>query len=149
MARMTGRRGFRSGFTLIEAVSALAILAVLVYLAAGSFLNLAPKYRLEKAVWEVVAALNGARAKAIFESADFRVKFGSSGYRVEKKDETTQAWIPDRQASLEGVATAANNTPVFTPEGSVTGLATITVTNAWGGYKITLAITGRIKTARS
>jgi hypothetical protein len=31
--------------------------------------------------------------------------------------------------------------------GTVANLATIKITNGWGGYKITLAISGRIKAA--
>jgi len=43
------------------------------------------------------------------------------------------------------VTLKANNTPVFYPEGTVSNLATILVSNDRGGYRITLAMTGRVK----
>ncbi|MCX6566653.1 MAG: prepilin-type N-terminal cleavage/methylation domain-containing protein [Candidatus Aminicenantes bacterium] len=140
---MTGR-----GFTLIETALVLAIFAIIIYMAAFSFLNLASKYRLEKAVGEVRAALNTARAKSILNGCNFRVRFGADCYRIENYDETANIWIPDTAAGIEGATVEANNTPVFTPEGAVTNLATIRISNGWGGYKLTLAITGRIKTTR-
>jgi prepilin-type N-terminal cleavage/methylation domain-containing protein len=147
MARMIDRKAI-TGFTLIETVASLAILATLIYLASVSLLGMAPKYKLEKGVWEIRAALNAARAKAILESVDFRVKIEPAGYQMEKRGAPANPWTMETRRTLEGVACSANNMPVFTPEGAVTGLATITVTNSWGGYKITLAITGRIKTTR-
>jgi len=144
MARsMTGR-----GFTLIEAVLAIAILAMMIYLASFSFFNLVPKYKLEKAVWEVRAALNTARARSILDGFNYRVRLRAESYAIEKYDETAKTWRQETSTGLEGVTVEANNNPVFTPEGSVTNLASIRVTNGWGGYKLTLAITGRIKVAR-
>ena len=140
---MTGR-----GFTLIEAVLALAILAVIITAASLSFLNLAAKYRLEKAVGEVRTALVSARAKSILNGRRFRVRFGADFYRIETYDENSGLWLPDASAGIEGAAVTANNAPVFTPEGGVTNMAMIKIFNGWGAYKMTLAITGRIKIAR-
>lgn len=138
----------RKGFTLLEMVVSLAVLAMLIYLAATSFLNLAPKYRLEKAVWELGSALHSARFKSIFEGASIRVKLYSGSYALEKYDEGLGIWMLREKHFLEGVKVEANNAPVFSPEGMTSGLATITVSNSWGKYKITVAITGRIKTTR-
>jgi len=137
-----------AGFTLIEMVLSLSVLAMMIYLASTSFLNLAPKYRLEKAAWEVAAAMSAARMKAIFEEADYKFSAEPSGYRLEKRADGTKPWILETKRSLEGVSVSANNSPIFTPEGAVAGLASVTVANGWGAYKITVAITGRIKTSR-
>ena len=136
------------GFTLIETAVVLAIFAIIIYMASLSILNLASKYRLEKAVGEIRSALNTARAKSILNGCNFRVRFGADFYRIETYDENANIWVPDDEAGIEGATVEANNAPVFTPEGSVTNLATIRVSNGWGGYKLTLAITGRIKTTR-
>jgi Tfp pilus assembly protein FimT len=136
------------GVTLVETVISLSILSMLLYLAATSFLDLAPKYELEKAVWELRSALNAARYKALFEGASFRIKLYPSGYAEEKYEDGLKNWTLVEKHWLEDVSIEANNSPVFTPEGTVTGLATIYVANSWGKYKITLAITGRIKAAR-
>jgi Tfp pilus assembly protein FimT len=136
------------GFTLFEAVISLTILSAIIYLASTSFLNLVPKYRLEKAVWEIRSALNSVRYKALVEGTSFRVKLYSDSYSVEKYEESTKIWMLAEKHILEGVAVETNNAPIFTPEGTVSGLATIYVSNARGTYKITLAITGRIKAVK-
>jgi hypothetical protein len=77
-----------------------------------------------------------------------RVRFLPGGFDLETRDETTGVWTLRRSARLEGVSVRANNAPVFHPQGTVSGLATITVSNAKGAYAITIAITGRIRTSR-
>jgi prepilin-type N-terminal cleavage/methylation domain-containing protein len=144
MVRLMDRRGF----TLIEIVIVLAILAMAISMASFPLMNLAEKIRLEKAVGEVRAALNTARIKALLDGVNFRVRFAENRFEIEKFDEDAESWTLDTAAGFEGAAVEANNSPIFTPEGTVTNLATIRVVNRWGGYKMTLAITGRIKTIR-
>ncbi len=136
------------GFTLVEAAISLMILSAIIYLASTSLLSVVPKYRLEKAVWEIRSALNSARYRALVEGVSFRVKLFSDGYSVEKFEESTKTWVLAEKHILEGVAVESNNAPIFTPEGTVSGLATISISNARGTYKITLAITGRIKAVK-
>lgn len=136
------------GFTLIEAVLAIALLAAMTYLASFSLMGLTDKYELEKAVWEVRAALSTARVKSVLDSLDHRVRFRPDHVFLERFDEETEQWLGLSSSRIEGAVIEANNSPIFTPEGTVTNLATIKVTNGWGGYQLTLAITGRIKTVR-
>jgi type II secretory pathway pseudopilin PulG len=138
----------RAGFSLIETVVVLSLAGGILYLGTGSLLSLVPKYRLETGVWEVRSALNRARWQAIHEGVSFRVRFLSAGMTTERYDPESETWRICRRQPIEGVRVAANNTPIFTAQGTVTGLATITAVNNWGGYKLTLAITGRVKTAR-
>jgi type II secretory pathway pseudopilin PulG len=135
----------KKGFTLLETLLMLSVAAILLYAGSNAFLNLAPKYRLKKATWEIQTRLNYARHKAIFEGRPVRVSFKPAGYTVEKYDEIQKAWRPDVSGSIEGVKIEANNTPTFHPLGTVSNLATITVTNSWGKYRLTLAISGRIR----
>jgi prepilin-type N-terminal cleavage/methylation domain-containing protein len=144
----TTRLKARPGFTLIEAVVVLSLLGTLVYMGASSLLSLIPKYKLESAMWDIRSTLNAARYKAVFENASIRVRFGSGQWEMEKYDAARKAWISCRRRSVDGVRVEANNSPLFTAQGTVSGLATITIANSWGAYKITLAISGRIKTAR-
>jgi prepilin-type N-terminal cleavage/methylation domain-containing protein len=137
----------RKGFALIEALAVMALAGVLVYGASSALMNLAPKYRLKKAAWEVQTRLNYARYRAIFEGCAFRVRFEPDGYVVEKHDETLDEWRPAARGSVEGVAIEANNSPTFYPVGTVSNLATILVFNSWGTYRITIAISGRVKAA--
>jgi len=138
----------RPGFTLIETVLALALAGFLVYAGAVSFKQMIPKFRLQTGVWEIGSSLNQARFGAIWKGVPMRVRFDPSGCAVEIYDEGPKAWRPARTARLEGVEVRANNTPTFYPEGTVSDLATIYVSNSRGSYKITVAITGRIKTVK-
>ena len=136
------------GFTLIEVLVFLSIFAVLLGLASSSFLNSSDKHRLQKAVWEIHAKLNYARFKAIFDGTKSRISFSPSGYTIEKYKTDTGMWKEEMGNILEGVYIQANNSPVFHPQGTVSHLASITVSNTWGSYNITLAISGRIRIAK-
>jgi len=135
----------RRGFTLLETLAALALMAVLIYAGASSFFKLAPKYRLGRATWEVQTRLNYARYKAIRQGYPVRVIFRPDGYTIEKYVAGLDAWQPESAGAIEGVRIQANNTPTFYPAGTISNFATILVSNAWGTNRITLAITGRIK----
>ena len=134
-----------SGFSLMETVIALLVVALIAVVASTSFLSYAPKYRLLGAVRKVHSRLNYIRYKAIFEGMKFRLKFESNSYAVEKYDEDKKEWKRETRSSLEGVTIQANNNPVFHPQGTVSNLASIVISNSWGKYRITLAISGRIK----
>jgi len=141
------RRG-PGGFTLIEIVMALSLAGLFVYGCAYTFQRLVPKFQLQSGIWEVTSGLNQARFRAIMSGSPVRVRFVPTGFVFERYDETARIWRTARTASLPGVAVRANNSPVFHPQGTVSDLASITVSNARGTYRITVAITGRIRTAR-
>jgi prepilin-type N-terminal cleavage/methylation domain-containing protein len=136
------------GFTLLEVLVFLSIFSILLGAASISFLNSSDKYRLQKAVWEIHAKLNYARFKAIFDGTKSRVIFNPAGYTIEKFDQEKEDWKFDSGNSLEGVYIQANNTPLFHPQGTVSNLVSITLSNSWGSYKVTLAISGRIKISK-
>lgn len=136
----------KKGFSLTEVVIALFFLAILVSIASMSFSNLVPKYNLKEAVWEINSRLNYARYKAIFDGMKVRLRFNRRSYVIEMYDESQKEWKKDRECFLKGVTIQANNNPTFHPEGTVSNLASIYIFNSWGKYRITIAITGRIKT---
>jgi prepilin-type N-terminal cleavage/methylation domain-containing protein len=135
----------KNGFTLLESVVVLAILAIVIGAGVSSVSGLAPKYHLEKAVWEARAKLSQARIRSLWEGIDYRVRFSSCGYFLEIYDEASKSWVARQSGGLEGVKLEANNSPIFHPTGTVSNLATIIVSNARGKYRITLAISGRVK----
>lgn len=138
----------RPGFTLVEAALALGLAGLLALGAAQSIGGLGPRLRLRSGTWEVTSGLSQARFRAIMSGEPVRVRFLPGGFVLESRDGEAGAWRPRRSVGLEGVNVRANNAPVFHPEGTVSGLATITVSNAKGAYAITIAITGRIRTRR-
>ncbi len=138
----------RPGFTLIEAVLALAIAGFLVYGGATAIGRLGPRLDLRSGAWQITSGLQQARFRAILSGEPIRVRFAASGLFLERYDGGSGTWRPARAILLPGVSVQANNAPVFLPQGTVSGLATITVSNAQGSYRITVAITGRIRTVR-
>lgn len=133
------------GMSLIETLVVLAIISMTFLAGATSFRGLEPKYRLRTAAWEVMARLNQARFRAILDGAPVRLKFVLNRYDLEEWDEGLKSWLVKDRALLQGVSLSANNNPVFYPEGTVSNLATILISNSRGTYKITVAITGRVK----
>jgi len=133
------------GFSLLEMVIVLALISLVIYGASNAFLGRAPGHRLHKAAWEIHTRLNYARHKAIFEGHPFRVRFKPAGYTVEEYDAAINQWLPEASGSCEGVTIEANNTPTFHPVGTVSNLTTIKISNTAGSYRITLAISGRIR----
>ncbi len=139
----------RKGFTLVEAVLALALSGFFALGASYTVQRLAPRFHLQSGIWEVTSGLNQARFRAILSGAPVRVRFVAGGFVFERYDEAAASWQASRAVSLPGVLVRANNAPVFHPQGTVSDLATITVGNARGSYRITVAITGRIRTVRT
>jgi prepilin-type N-terminal cleavage/methylation domain-containing protein len=138
----------RKGFTLLESVIALAVLSILIAAAAAPVSHMAAKSRLDRAAWEIQAKLNEARMHSIWEGVMTRIRFVDGSYTLEAFQPDSNTWKGRGRAFPEGVCVKANNTPIFLPTGAVSGLATILISNSRGSYKITLAITGRIKLAR-
>ncbi len=139
----------RQGFTLVEAVLALALAAMLALGGVYTVGRLVPKLNLQSGIWEVTAGLNQARFRAILSGASVRVRFAAPGFIFEIRDATAGTWRTSRVVPLPGVFVQANNAPVFHPQGTVSDLASIRVWNARGAYRITVAITGRIRAVRT
>jgi len=133
------------GFSLLETILSLFLIGILIGLSSLSFMDKPPKYRLKKAVWEINSKMNLARYKAIFENAKFRIKFIESGYKIEKYNPEKKTWVMEMKKTLEGVNIKASNSPIFHPFGTVSNLASIYISNEAGKYRISLAISGRIK----
>lgn len=138
----------RKGFTLLESVIALAVLSILIGTVATPVSHMASRIRLDRATWEIQAKLNEARMLSLWEGVMTRIRFAEGGYSLEAFQPGSNSWKGQGRAFPEGVCVKANNNPIFLPTGAVSGLATILISNSRGAYKITLAITGRIKLAR-
>jgi prepilin-type N-terminal cleavage/methylation domain-containing protein len=134
-----------NGYSLLEVLTVISIFSIIIGLASVSFLHTSPKYRLIRAVREIHSRMNYARYRSIYKGTKVRIILESDGYTIQTYSDTGDSWIPSPKVFLEGVVIEANNSPTFHPIGTVSNLASITISNTWGKYKISLAISGRIK----
>lgn len=112
------------GFTLIELMVTIAVLAIISMIAAPSFGDLMLKKNLTKSAQELIATLNQARAKAALERKEITVNLNTMNVAdkdVSRNDTTstnftTLNWMPSDKSSLK---TGSATTIVFLPSGLV------------------------------
>ena len=102
----------QTGFTLIELMVTIAIMAIIAMMAAPSFGDMLQRQNLNKSTKELVAVLNQARAKAALERREITVELLSSNADTDDR----LNWMPVGKASLKsGQATEI----IFMPTGLV------------------------------
>ena len=145
---MASRRA--SGFTVIELVLALGLVAVLAAVAFPSFANQSAPFRVQAAGREVYAALQDVRQQAITRGARTRFRIvGADAYQLEWDDAGTWRTIRG-PLGLEGDVrlVSSGGDLVFQPRGTVSPLSTLTVsdmTNPEHRMVISVPITGLIR----
>lgn len=92
---------FFRGFTLIELMVTIAVLAIIVTMAAPSFGNMLAQQNLKKSTNELIGILNQARAKAALErrSVDVELSTNETDSLAENTD-MTMYWMPYGKAHL-------------------------------------------------
>lgn len=144
-----------SGFTLIEMMIVIAVLAIMATIAIPSFMSLMPGMRLNGAARQIMGDLMAARMNAVKQNNEVRVFFNSPGanqYQILDDDDndgtadTGEAITTKNiQDNYEDVTFTSTNNPIFHPKGTATSLATITLQNSSGTKKVTVSIAGRVK----
>ena len=145
----------QSGFTLIEMMIIIAILAIFAGIAIPNYLAYLPKSRLNGAARQVMGDLMAARMKAV--SLNHRVKvFFYSDYQYKICDDADNSGtvadgegdvqLRDIQNEYYDVKFDSSNPPdpVFSSRGTAT-TTTITLQNSSGSKDITISIAGRVK----
>ena len=146
MTRFLPRQG--KGYSLLELLLGLLILGIISSLTSYSLLKNSPRYQLCQAVWSLQMKLNQARYLAILKNMSYRCLIQPEGIYLEKRDPVSGKWSTLNFSSFSGVKIKANNSPVFHPQSTVSPLASIVVENEAGSFKITVAISGRVKTVK-
>lgn len=101
---------FKSGFTLIELMVTIAVLAIVATISAPSFSNMITHQNLKKSTNELIGVLNQARSKSVLERRSIEVELKEK----EEKEEKTQLidtdikmhWMPQGSIYLEDSSTA-------------------------------------------
>jgi type IV fimbrial biogenesis protein FimT len=144
----------QAGFTLTELLIAVSIIGVLAAIAVPNVLGEMPKFRLNGAANQIVGDLMAARMKAVSRSRNVKIFFPSGDqYKIcddadnngTVDDCEGDSRIIDIQSNYKGITLSSTNNPIFSPRGTASNLATISVTNSAGTKNITIAITGRIQ----
>jgi type II secretion system protein H len=146
----------RRGFSLVEVLIVLAILAILGTLAISNLFSAKPNVELDKAQEEVSFLLNQARMLAVSEELNTRVRFDTATgeYWYESQDRETLAWsiatAGGGKRKLPSTVTLTGNTfPAqtvqFTPRGTLFAGGTLTFKNT---QDKTATLVGNVATGR-
>lgn len=142
-----------AGFSLLGQLITLALAGIMIAIAVPGYLKVIPRHRLNGAVRQLTGDLMWARMRAIQRNNRYRVFFVSGHqYRILDDADNDGAVDPgewtltrDLRTDYEGVVMRSNNNPVFSPRGTASSLATITLANAAGSKRVSISIAGRVR----
>lgn len=142
-----------AGFSLLGQLVTLALAGIMLAVAVPGYLKVIPRHRLNGAVRQLTGDLMWARMNAIQRNNRHRIFFlGDHQYQILDDADNDGAADPgewtltrDLQADYPDVVMTSTNNPVFTPRGTASSLATITLTNPAGVKRVSISIAGRVR----
>ena len=140
------------GYSLIELVTVLGILAIIFLLSQSWLVTQLPKWRLNGAARQVVSDFMATKTQAVTQGNKHRITFlDMHRYSIldddnnnGRPDPTEHVAIRDIHTDYEDVMLTTTNHPIFHPRGTASNLATVTLSNSAGTKVITVGITGRV-----
>ena len=130
------------GFTVIELLVALSVLAILLSLAANTLGELGPKFELDNTVRSVAMALNQARSQAVTMGHTIDVSFDSHDYEIIDVTDGGTVLLADEFSTITAVS--AGDVVTFTPLGMADAEVPITVSNDSYSRVVKVKITGEV-----
>lgn len=130
------------GFTLIELMTVIAIVAILLAIAAPSFSGLIEKKRLEGVFTELATDLQFARSEAVQRNANVRITFGTGCYVIHTVGstettctQTSGAALGTGAVEIKTVKLDSGSKVSFSPNDSLTYLMfdSVRATASWDG----------------
>ncbi len=145
--------GRTEGFSLLGQMITLALAGIMLAIAVPGYLKVMPRHRLHGAARQVTGDLMWARMKAIQRNNRYRIFFlNDHEYRILDDADNDGAVDPgewtftrDLHADYRDVVVRSNNNPVFSPRGTASHLATVTLTNPAGTKRVSISIAGRVR----
>jgi type IV fimbrial biogenesis protein FimT len=131
------------GFTLMELIITLAVLAVLLAIATPSLERLSSAYKLRGATREVATDLQFARLLAVKENKNIQVAFNPTFYQVVRVSDGSVAKARNLGTDYPDI-TLTSISITFDSRGD-SSANTVTVTNPRGARNVTVNSTGRVK----
>jgi prepilin-type N-terminal cleavage/methylation domain-containing protein len=140
----------QAGFTLVEVMAAIGVIAVLVAIAVPNLFSVLRGLRLSDGARQLASELQLARMKAISQHTKYRVSFGSyptTTYSLEKHDGVTFAVESGPSILPEGITVTGVSPSVseFQSGGTVNTTSTITLSNGSATKQIQVNLIGRVK----
>ena len=143
----------QKGFSLIEMIVAVAIIATLTGIAIPVYIGMKPSIWLSGATRQIMGDLMWARMQAISQNNEFKIFFldnhrytilddDDNGGTIDSGELTVTKDIHDEHYDVTLSWTAE---PIFHPRGNASPAATVTIANPSGTKTVTIAMTGRVK----
>src|SRR5215831_6075419 len=133
-----------AGFTLVELMVTVAVIAIVARVAAVNVVREVPRYRLTNAASQLTWTFQALRMRAISQHHPVTVTFTNNHvYTVwtDRNDnglsDSGEVQTIDIHEAYPGVQFAASADPTFKPAGTVTNPPTITLTNPTGSKTLT------------
>jgi len=142
------------GFTLVEMMIVIAVMAILAAIAAPSYQTFMAQRRLGGAARQIMSDLMSARMKAVSMNQMVKVSLPDNHHYEIWNDANGDGTVADNegddiardiQTDYHDVTFSSTANPLFYARGTAHGGATITVSNSAGSKDISLAFTGRVK----
>ncbi len=142
-----------AGFSLLGQLLTLTLAGIMLAIAVPGYLKVMPRHRLNGAVRQLTGDLMWTRMKAIQRNNRHRVFFlDDHQYRILDDADNDGAVDPgewtvtrDLRADYGDVVISSTNNPIFSPRGTASSLATITLANDAGAKRISISIAGRVR----
>jgi prepilin-type N-terminal cleavage/methylation domain-containing protein len=141
---MRNFRGLDStGFTVIEMMAAVSLIAILAAIGMPAFTRTLPGLRLTDAARQVATELQHVRMKAIAKGIPQQVTFSSSSYILQQcngacTNDSGSIALPD------GITATAATAPRFEPRGTMNTAAAITLSNGTAQKYVCVKTIGRV-----
>jgi len=142
----------QSGFTLIELIVIIAIVAIFAAIAVPNFLSYMPKHRLNGAARQVMGDLMAARMKAVKENLTVTVTYvNDHKYKIStaSEDKTINIQSNYRDVTIGSVSSDSFSSNSFSSisflSRGTSNTGSIGLTNLTDSKKVTVSIAGRVK----
>jgi len=135
-----------TGYTLPELLASLCIISVLLFHGIAGFSSFMRRAEIQNQLRAVSFSLSKARYDAIRQNRVMKISIKENIIYTQLKKHNRWELYSDLQ--LKNVSASTNRSPVFHPDGMVSPLCSIYISNKYYSYKISISIAGRFKITR-